>query len=157
DDAQRQRDEVQALNEKLLATQAQLRSTLYAAHMNLAQHAWEEGDVGRVLELLFQQRSKPGEPDLRHFEWHYLHRLCHSDLLTLKGHTAEVTTVAYSSDGKRLASADLDNTVKVWDAQTGKELFSFKIDPSNGVAFSPDGKRLASGGGIWDDIKKAYV
>jgi hypothetical protein len=50
DEAQRQRDEVKALNEKLeatlkelQATQDQLRRTLYAAHMNLANHAWETG------------------------------------------------------------------------------------------------------------------
>jgi serine/threonine protein kinase len=91
DEAQKQRDEVRALNEKLQAalaqlraTQAQLRSTLYTAHMNLAQHAWEQAGVARVLELLEQQRPKPGEPDLRGFEWHYLHRLCQADLLTLK-------------------------------------------------------------------------
>src|SRR5262249_29906861 len=44
DDAQRQRDEVRALNERL-------QRTLYAAHVNLAQHAWEAGGVERVREL----------------------------------------------------------------------------------------------------------
>src|SRR5439155_1094117 len=83
-------------------------------------------------------------PDLRGFEWHYLHRLCHADLLTLKGHTGTVGRVAYSPDGKRLTSASDDNTVKVWDAQTGQELLALQGD-GNSVAFSPDGKRLASG------------
>ena len=78
DEAQKQRDEVRALNE-------QLQRTLYAAHINLAQHAWEAGRVGRVVELLEQHRPKAGESDLRGFEWYYLYRLCHGDLLTLKG------------------------------------------------------------------------
>jgi WD40 repeat protein/serine/threonine protein kinase len=151
--AQQQRDEVQALNEKLRETQAQLRRTLYAAHINLAQHAWEAGDIGRVVELLEQHRSKPGESDLRGFEWHYLNRLCHADLLTLKGHTGLVNSVAFSPDGKRLASVGgggpRAGEVKVWDAQTGRELLSLKGGGSS-VVFSPDGKRLAGASKVWD-------
>ena len=90
DEAQRQRDEVKALNEKLAAKEQQLQRTLYAAHMNLAQHAWEAGSIERVQELLEQHRPKPGETDLRGFEWYYLYRLCHAELLTLKGHTGVV-------------------------------------------------------------------
>src|SRR5262249_16983522 len=142
-EAQRQRNEVQALNEKLQATQAQLRRTLYAAHMNLAHNAWDTGGAGRVRELLERHRPKPGERDLRDFEWYYLYRLCHGEIVTLKGHTNAVNNVAYSPDGKRLASVSYDGTTKVWNAQTGQELLSLK-GGGNGVAFSPDGKRLAS-------------
>jgi WD40 repeat protein/serine/threonine protein kinase len=135
-EATQQRDEVRALNDRL-------QRTLYAAHMNLAQHAWEAGGIARVEELLEPYRPKPGETDLRHFEWHYLDRLCHADLLlTLKGHTGQINSVAFSPDGKRLASASYDHTTKVWDAQTGHELLSLK-GGGNTVAFSPDGKRLA--------------
>ena len=41
-------------------------------------------------------------------------------LATLKGHTAEVFSVWFSPDGKRLASGSADQTVKVWDAQPPK-------------------------------------
>jgi WD40 repeat protein/serine/threonine protein kinase len=152
DEAQRQRDEVRALNERL-------QRTLYASHMNLAQHAWEAGSIGRVDELLEQHRPKPGETDLRGFEWYYLYRLCHPELLTLKGFVLDSPAdrrVAFSPDGKRLAVASNDQTVKVWDAQTGQQLLTLNFR-ANSVAFSPDGKRLATGGPTWDDTKKDHA
>ena len=41
---------------------------------------------------------------------------------TLRGHSDLVRSVAYSPDGKHIASGSDDNTVKVWDSQTGKEV-----------------------------------
>jgi WD40 repeat protein len=74
--------------------------------------------------------------------------------LTLKGHTDFVTAVAYSPDGKRLATASTDRTVKVWDSATGQEVLSLK-GQTGSVAFSPDGKRIVTGSGdntvkVWD-------
>jgi WD40 repeat protein len=58
--------------------------------------------------------------------------------------------VAYSPDGKRLATSNaFDRMVKVWDAQTGQNLLSLRGGDGS-VAFSPDGKRLVSAGKLWD-------
>jgi WD40 repeat protein len=76
----------------------------------------------------------------------------------LSGHTAKVTSVVFTPDGKLLASCSQDRTVIVWDAKTGERIgqpFRGHRVWISSLAFSPDGKSLASGSNdgdiiIWD-------
>ena len=69
--------------------------------------------------------------------------------LTLRGHSNTVFDVAWSRDGRRLATASRDRTVRVWDAATGASLAVLHghDDWAYGVSFSPDGRVLATGSG----------
>lgn len=72
-------------------------------------------------------------------------------------HADVIHELAFSPDGKYLASASYDRLVKVWDVVQNKERHTLKdhSDSVYGVSFSPDGKLLASGGAdravkVWD-------
>ncbi len=75
----------------------------------------------------------------------------------IKGHGKGVTYVAFSRDGKLLATSATDNTIKIWDLASKRELRTLSGHTSNieSMDFSPDGRLLASAGEdgstfLWD-------
>lgn len=153
----RQRAELshgEALDAQRAEAQARekIEMALYNHRVVLAHREWLAGNVGRASQLLQECR-----PDLRQWEWHYVHRLCEQDLFTLKDHIAPVMGVAFSHDGRKIASVaghwftSKPGEVRVWDAATGAPLWSGSghTSPVMSVAFSPDGKYLATSGVTW--------
>lgn len=136
-------------------TAASAEQLYYISSMNGVQAAWEQGNVGQVRQLLEQTANSPH----RGFEWYYWQRRTHLASRTLVGHadfsSLDLTTsgmvlyVAFSPDGRRIFSGSLDQTAKVWDAATGRELFALARNKSETglhgpVCFSPDGRRIVT-------------
>jgi serine/threonine protein kinase/WD40 repeat protein len=154
-EAAQERDKVAESNASLRALADRQRRTLYASEMNLAQAAWESGDARRTLELLLHWAPKPGEEDLRGFEWHYWNRQAHQEkrAVRLQGLTPEDREMglegAISPDGTRVAAAVRSRnprawSLRVWDTSSGREIW--RGAPVSGsfewCAFSENGRRI---------------
>ena len=95
--------------------------------------------------------------DLRAWEWRYLNQSSRREPLAFIGHTGEVWDAAISPDGRRLASASFDHTIKLWDVATGQVEQTLRGHKARAysVAFDKEGTRLVSASAdktaiIWD-------
>ena len=84
-------------------------------------------------------------------------------LSTYQGHSSVVYVVAWSPDGKQLASAGNDRTVQIWNSTTGKRIVTYRgySDSISALAWSPDGSRIAFSPGkivqVWDTANHKLV
>ncbi|MEK6406865.1 MAG: protein kinase [Acidobacteriota bacterium] len=140
------------------------RRLLYAAEMHMAEQAWEANNIARLRELVERQAPREGEEDLRGFEWYYLWRLYHEsgEVFTLH-HDILVLAVAFSPDGRLVASGDDSGLLTLWNAATGEKIAALREHEFIwDVKFSPDGKLLATVGDhgtvkVWDSAARKVI
>ena len=139
------------------------RLNSYAADVYLASKALEEGHLGLARRMLARHEPKAGLPDLRGFEWHAFANRCRGDeARSWNDHTGAVMAVAFSPDGKLLASAGRDGRVFIRSVETGNTVLSLpKHDAPKDVAEIPlmtsitsrsaEMKQVLLGGGLNPD------
>jgi len=99
-----------------------------------------------------RERARPGFLWLRRCR-PPLMNLGTAQLSVLRGHEGSVVSVSYSQDGVWIASGSWDNTVRIWDAESGEERAVLRghEGPVCSVAFSPGGDRIVSGSGSYEE------
>jgi WD40 repeat protein/tRNA A-37 threonylcarbamoyl transferase component Bud32 len=142
-DADRERESARLAREDAQRALSAARANLYFSRINLAERYWLSKNVSQVQSIL-----DTAPASLRHWEWHYLDRLCHVE--TLPGHGQFVTSLQFSGDGKRMLSFTPygDSGVKVWDLATNQAIssisqLSMQQPQFTAASFSSDGQIVA--------------
>jgi WD40 repeat protein len=151
EDVREERDRVSRLREDM-------RSEAYLAQIRLVQREYGVGNIDLVRRLLARHVPEPGEEDLRGFEWHYWNLRTRLERRVLPGKEKYVFGLAYSPDGRLLASGEANGVIRLWDVASGtciRELPARSVGAIVCLAFCSDGRRLAAGCGdhavrVWE-------
>jgi WD40 repeat protein/tRNA A-37 threonylcarbamoyl transferase component Bud32 len=165
---ERQRAEGAQKNEAKLRQTAEAQA--YTADMNVVLQAWKDGNLTRAQDLLRAHVPKPGERDLRGFEWRYLWKLCQDEsLYTIQCGTNDPVWRLASSPAHGFVTACGNKAVRLLDPATGRELQSFPY-PNPEATNTWHLLALASGAtnllaahradgvvGLWDFASKTWL
>ncbi len=132
---------------ELQATQRanELQKSVYLQQIARSEQEWWSNNVGRAEQILDRC-----QPELRHWEWGYLKRLCTSEIRNLTANDGALYAVAFAPDGRHVYSGGQSGKIHVWDIATGTEqTLSGHTAFVHSITFSPDGKRMASTATEW--------
>jgi WD40 repeat protein/tRNA A-37 threonylcarbamoyl transferase component Bud32 len=122
DDAVKARTVAEELRDKAKSDAQRIARLEAERSIDLAYRAYQAGDVAQARKLI---NACPLQH--RHWEWHYVHRLCYQDLVTFTGHRGPVTGVAVSDDGRSVATVSSDGTARVWEPDLGTERLAISL------------------------------
>jgi len=104
----------------------------------------DQGDSYLARLLALEALNRPYTPEAEYA----LRQASHHNTAILRGHINNVTSASFSPDGRYIASTSWDNTIKIWDARTGKQLHNIEHERQSTASFSPDGRYIVSAS--WD-------
>jgi WD40 repeat protein/serine/threonine protein kinase len=146
---------------------ADLRLRVYPAYIHRAHELWQRGQLEESMAALAACEPRPGEEDLRRFEWYYLKNLADSRprlLHTFPADRGVVYAAVFSPDGRLIATTGEQSAIDLWDARTFERYARLEghSDDCNSLAFTPDGRLLASCGDdrtvrLWDVAERGEV
>lgn len=153
-------EQAQSATGRAVVSEKQTQDLLYVADMRLAARARQDGDVrllASILDRYKPRQDRQGSSDHRGVEWHFLHRFADTPHTVLDRSAEPIYCLATTPDGRRLAAAGKDATIRLFDLADGARGLTIDTQQRevNSVAFSPEGNRLASAGDdgsicIWD-------
>ena len=120
------------------------RGFLYVNRVTFAERQMNDNNPYRAEQLLDEC-----PPERRNWEWIYLNRQCHTELLSFSAHRGQIWSLAVSPDGRLIATGGEDKTLRLCETETGREVWTIPgyVDSVWSVAFSPDGTHIASASG----------
>jgi eukaryotic-like serine/threonine-protein kinase len=141
------------LRRRAVQSESTARLNEYVADINLAQQSLTAGNYGRAVQLLEKHRPRPGEPDLRGFEWRYLWQVSQGDEhLALPPQDGSVQSVTVSPNGELLA-AGLPDKVRIFNARTRAPVTALPRG-ANSMAFFPDGRTLVTASAMERELRR---
>jgi WD40 repeat protein/serine/threonine protein kinase len=116
----------------------------YGRTIQVAYENWRDNNLSAARALLESTRSKP-----HGWEWDYVDRLCHTELLTVPVASGGLMSAAFSADGSRIMTVSFDRIAATLDTKTGASLLTLNLDGHtnvlNSASFSGNESRIVTG------------